>query len=98
MKTPEKLALEIIAAHPEAFDEGDAAFVRENGIRRCDECGAFLMEGFYLETEGLYLCSEECMEKAGISQEEYEELYENDVAYWTEWETSDLADRLNQFI
>ena len=32
----EELALRIIAEHPEAFDEEDAVFISENGIRRCD--------------------------------------------------------------
>ena len=56
------------------------------------------MEGFYFESEGLYYCSKECMEADGISEKEYQELYNSDEAYWTEWDISDLADRLNQFI
>lgn len=53
-------------------------------LRRCDICGKVMNEGFLID-DNEYFCSEECLHKK-YSEEEYLEMYKNDVAYWTEWE------------
>jgi len=57
-----------------------------NQIIRCDECGGILSEGHYVE-EGVaesYYCGD-CLGKA-MTEAEYNELYEEGLAYYTEWE------------
>jgi hypothetical protein len=53
--------------------------------RECDECGAGMNEGYYIEC-GEYYCSDVCLYKE-ITPKEWEELYadgEGD-SYWTTW-------------
>ena len=51
-------------------------------IRICDNCGELMWEGYYSEIG--YACSDNCREKL-YTEEEYEEMYKKDEAYWTEW-------------
>ena len=55
------------------------------GIRKCDVCGSPMSEGFCIHDGEQYFCSDECLHTA-YTQEEYEEMYEEDEAYWTTWE------------
>lgn len=53
--------------------------------RYCNHCGKLMYDGFcvgYDFTE--YYCSEDCLHHH-YTPEEYNEMYEDDVAYWTEW-------------
>ena len=56
-----------------------------NSIKVCDQCGKFITEGYIVE-DWLYFCSDECLHKR-YTQSQYDALYENDDAYWTEWYT-----------
>ncbi|MFD0769336.1 hypothetical protein ACFQZ1_10735 [Bacillus sp. CGMCC 1.60114] len=44
-----------------------------------------MIEGYCIDDGLAYYCSEECLYKE-YTPKEYEEMYENDCAYWTEWE------------
>ena len=58
--------------------------------RRCSVCGKPMNEGFYIEPHDVYLCDKECMVQA-ISEAEYEEMYEDGLAYWTQWDEDEEA-------
>lgn len=52
-------------------------------FRVCDECGKVYNEGFVVcDTE--HYCSEECLYKH-YTPEEYQELYDENEAYWTQY-------------
>ena len=53
--------------------------------RLCEVCGKEVKEGYCIGDGAAYYCSEECLH-AEMTQDEYLELYEQDLAYWTEWE------------
>ena len=42
-------------------------------------------QGYVIGDGEDYYCSDECL-LDNMTQEEYMEMYENDQAYWTEWE------------
>ncbi|MFV5897137.1 hypothetical protein [Bacillus cereus] len=44
-----------------------------------------MVEGYCIDDGLAYYCSEECLHKE-YTPEEYEEMYEDDYAYWTQWE------------
>ena len=52
--------------------------------RVCDICGAKMSSGYVIDDFELY-CSDDCLHGA-YSEEEYDELCQEDRAYWTEWE------------
>lgn len=52
-------------------------------MRECNICGVKMQSGYYVEDS--YFCSKACLLKE-YSQDEYNELYEADLAYWTTWE------------
>lgn len=54
-------------------------------MRICEKCGKHMTSGYVLYDGALYYCSEECL-FSEIPEEEYIRLYEDDAAYWTEWE------------
>lgn len=61
----------------------------ENDFRRtCTECGCKMESGYVIRDGEEYFCSDDCL-WAWYSEEEYEELCENDEAYWTMWEEGD---------
>lgn len=56
-------------------------------IRKCNECGKHMTEGFCIGGGQEYYCTEPCLHKH-FTPEEWEELYadgESD-SYWTQWE------------
>lgn len=54
-------------------------------MRNCSVCGNKMNEGYCIGDGEAYYCTDKCLHKE-ITKEEYEELYERDAAYWTEWE------------
>ena len=53
--------------------------------RICNNCGEKLgFDGFVIDDGTEYYCSEKCLYER-IGEEEYLELYEEGLAYWTEW-------------
>lgn len=60
-------------------------------IRKCFECGKHMTEGYVIGDGEWYLCSDECLHKH-VTPEEYMEMYENDEAYYTEWEWYECED------
>lgn len=57
----------------------------KNVSRKCSDCGKEMSRGYYFEETGEYYCSDECMHEH-YSEEEYNAVYDDDKAYWTEWE------------
>lgn len=55
--------------------------------RRCVVCGKEMVQGYLVDDCDTY-CSDECLHTV-FTEEEYNEMYENDEAYWTEWEEDD---------
>ncbi|AIW03171.1 hypothetical protein CPT_Mater236 [Bacillus phage Mater] len=56
--------------------------------RVCDTCEELMEEGYCIESGVAYYCSLECMEKDGMTEEEFLELYDDGEgdSYWTTWE------------
>ena len=52
--------------------------------RICNECGSVVISGYCINDGEEYYCSDECL-YAWYSEEEYDELCQEDLAYWTEW-------------
>lgn len=53
--------------------------------RTCTVCGTEFTEGYYVDVgESEYFCSDTCLH-AVYSQEEYDKLFDADLAYWSEW-------------
>lgn len=53
----------------------------------CDVCGKQMEEGFVID-DSEYFCSKECLHTV-YSDKEYNEMYDSDKAYWTQWEMED---------
>ena len=53
-------------------------------IRVCDNCGDLMFQGHYIDEIYGYYCDDKCLNKS-ISKEEQEQLYEQDLLWWTEW-------------
>ena len=53
--------------------------------RTCDECGCDMNYGFCIHDGEEYYCSRTCLNKH-YTDEEYNEMYDEDEAYWTDWE------------
>lgn len=58
--------------------------VDEDTTRVCDVCGALMNSGFLVD-ECRYYCSELCL-YTEYTFNEYRELYNDDCAYYTEWD------------
>ena len=52
--------------------------------RICDDCNEVMFSG-YCVNDSEYYCSDECLH-SHYTEDEYKELYNEDCAYWTEWE------------
>lgn len=53
--------------------------------RYCSECGKSMKSGYCIGDGQEYYCSDDCLHKR-YSQEVYNEMYESNCAYYTEWE------------
>lgn len=59
-------------------------YIEEN-TRICDECGTKMDKGYCIGDGDEYYCSDTCLYK-NYTEKEYQEMYDNDNAYYTEWE------------
>lgn len=57
-------------------------------MRVCEKCGKVMREGYVIGDGLFYYCSKDCLEQ-DLTEEEYEEMYLMDNAYWTEFEEED---------
>ena len=64
------------------YDEGGIAWTEP--ARFCSECGELMIDGYCISDGFEYFCSDECLYK-NYSKEEYDKMYEEDDAYWTQW-------------
>ena len=53
-------------------------------IRQCDCCGDLMTAGHFIDECCEYYCSDECLDKT-LTREEKEQLYEDDLLFYTEW-------------
>lgn len=60
--------------------------------RKCCNCGCGMSEG-YSSDDG-YACSNACLFVDGYTKKQFEEDYENEAIYWTQWEEYDAIDVL----
>lgn len=59
-------------------------------MRTCSVCNKKMHEGFLHEVTGRTYCGEACLHEE-ISAEEYSELYDADICFWTNWEEEDVC-------
>ena len=52
--------------------------------RRCTNCEKLIDSGYVINDGEEYFCDDECLH-AWYSEKEYDELCQQDLAYWTEW-------------
>lgn len=62
----------------------DYYWTTEHAVRRCSACGKLMRKGYCISDGEYYYCSDECLHE-DMPEEEYNKLYEDDLAYWTEW-------------
>lgn len=74
----------IVDEHLNVLFEGKKDFIYDSEFRVCSECGNIMINGFVVEGTYEYYCSDECLHKH-YTEEEYENMYEEDEAYWTQW-------------
>lgn len=55
----------------------------------CGECKKGMNQGFVIGDGDEYYCSEECLHKH-YSPKEWNQMYNQDEGYWTEWEPDDV--------
>ena len=58
--------------------------VDNDDTRICTNCGEVMNSGYVINDGEEYFCSDDCL-YGYYSDQEYQELCENDLAYWTEW-------------
>lgn len=58
--------------------------------RTCDICHTEMVSGYVIEDGLEYYCSDDCLHSV-YSEEEYDELCQEDRAYWTEWDDADVV-------
>lgn len=61
-------------------------FLLNTEFRTCSECGKIMVDGYFVDgaCDYEYYCSDECLHKH-YTDEEFTDLYEEDLAYWTQW-------------
>lgn len=65
-------------------DERIMVFKKSDDVRICTNCGEVMSSGYVINDGEEYFCSDDCL-YGYYSDQEYQELCENDLAYWTEW-------------
>lgn len=58
-------------------------------MRTCTICGCKMHKGFLHEVEGSTYCGTTCMSRV-ITPEEYNELNQAGICFWTSWELEDI--------
>lgn len=59
--------------------------LKEKKLKRiCNVCKREMDYGYVIDDGEEYYCSDECLWSM-YSEEEYDELCQEDLAYWTEW-------------
>lgn len=53
-------------------------------FRICSNCGVKMYSGYVINDGEEYFCCDDCLHSK-YSETEYDELYKEDLAYWTEW-------------
>ena len=61
------------------------SFSEDIEVRICSHCNKLMIEGFIIGEGDEYYCSEDCLYQ-NLTKEEYNNMYEEDEAYYTEWE------------
>ena len=51
----------------------------------CDVCGRLMLDGYIVYGGAEYYCSKKCLLTV-YTEEEYQEMYDEDDAFWTEWD------------
>ena len=54
-------------------------------FRICTACGKHMHRGYVIGEGAEYYCDDECL-SSYYSEEEYDQLCQMDLAYWTDWE------------
>lgn len=62
--------------------------INDSYQRVCSECAAIMTDGYCIYDGEEHYCSDECLH-ANYTSAEYEMMYKNDEAYYTEWEEED---------
>ena len=57
--------------------------------RKCTKCDSGMNQGYVVNDGDEYYCSDECLHSE-YTPTEYDELCEEDEAYWTEWCEDDI--------
>ena len=72
----------------EAIEENQLYFNEDGTIfgeyRICSHCGKVMIDGYLIDEGAAYYCSDECL-YSNMTEEEYQELYKEDIAFYTEW-------------
>lgn len=63
---------------------GNVPLIMMMNERICTCCGKQMDSGYCIGDGEEYFCSDECL-NAYYSEEEYEQMCQEDYAYWTEW-------------
>lgn len=58
-------------------------------MRHCTECGAAMREGYVIDDGAEYYCTDGCL-RINYTPEEWAEMYEGEVGYWTTWPEDEL--------
>lgn len=53
-------------------------------LRICNTCDTEMTSGYVINDGEEYYCCDDCLHGA-YSEQEYDELCQEDLAYWTEW-------------
>lgn len=75
------MANRAVARWMKSYNPSD--YVDVEDARLCKRCGKRMDSGFYVA--GDCYCSEHCL-YSEYTEEEYEDLYDDGEAYWTNWE------------
>lgn len=71
--------------NPAPFPSMLVVYDDDYDVRRCTNCGHVMTSGYVVDDGLEYFCCDDCL-NGYYSKKEYEELCQNDRAYWTEWE------------
>lgn len=73
--------IDFIPRYNTDYDEIIETYTTEY-VRICSECEDYFDEGYLIDDGSEYFCSDVCLHK-NYTEQEYLEMYNDDVAYWT---------------